>query len=217
MRADDAGMDWMWTRGCEVLRLPARPSCMTETKDRAVYSEASDAELMAWSAEGDRRAFDQIVTRHGRLALRIARRLVPDAAQAEDLAQEAMMRAWTHADRFDGGRAGFSTWLYRIVTNLCIDHSRQRRAGPLPDDFEAPDPSPRADEALDVAQRHDALVGALRALPPRHLAAMTLVYDEGLSGVETARVMGVSAKAVERLLARARTMVRARLLPNSEL
>jgi len=185
-------------------------------RSRETYQEASDSALMAWSGEGDRRAFDQIVSRHGRLALRVARRLISDPSMAEDLAQEGMMRAWTQATRFDPSRATVSTWIYRIVTNLCIDHSRRRRWEAVPEGVDMADPAPATDEALHTAQRASALIGALRGLSVRHRTAITLVYDEGLSGVETARVLGVTAKTVERLLASARTLLRTRLMSHDE-
>ena len=178
------------------------------------YGEASDPELLHWSASGDTRAFGEVVTRHGPFALRVAARLVADTHAAEDLVQEAMVRAWSQAAHFDPRRARFATWLYRIVVNLCIDYRRRVRPEPLPDNFDPVDTAPAADEAMAASQRRAALAGALGDLPVRQRAAMTLVYDEGLSGAEAAQILGVSTKAVERLLARARGTLRDRLLPN---
>lgn len=177
------------------------------------YNEVPDAELVAWSAEGDRRAFDTIVVRHGRFALRVALRLIPDPAVAEDVVQEALVRAWSQAKHFDPGRARLTTWLYRIVVNLCIDHRRRVRPLPLPENFDVADPADGADEMMAQDQRRRALAAALNELPANQRAAMALVYDEGLSGAEAARVLGLSAKAVERLLARARGVLRERMLP----
>jgi RNA polymerase sigma-70 factor, ECF subfamily len=176
-----------------------------------VYGRASDPELASWSASGDRRAFDQIVIRHGPFALRVALRLVPDPLAAEDLVQEVMVRAWSQASHFDPGRARFTTWLYRIVVNLCIDHRRRMRPTPMPENFDPADPAIRADEMMEVNERQAALTRALKDLPVRQRAAITLVYDEGMSGADAARVLGLSAKAVERLLARARAHLRDRL------
>jgi RNA polymerase sigma-70 factor (ECF subfamily) len=176
-----------------------------------VYGPASDEQLLTWSAGGDRRAFDEIVGRHGPFALRLARRLVVDAALAEDLVQEAMVRAWANAGRFDPVRARFTTWLYRIVVNLCLDQLRKVRPQPLPEDFDAPDPSAGALDRIEAAERGAALTKALAALPARQRAAVALVYHEGLSGAEAARVLGLTAKAIERLLARARDGLRERL------
>ncbi|WP_456776027.1 sigma-70 family RNA polymerase sigma factor [Bradyrhizobium sp. USDA 4369] len=175
------------------------------------YGNAADDELLCWSAEGDRRAFDEIVLRHGQFALNVAARLISDRRDAEDAAQEAMVRAWKQARRFDPSRAQFRTWLYRIVVNLCIDQRRRVWPETMPEDFDAIDPGAPVDEAMAASERDAALAAALRALPENQRAAVTLVYDEGLSGAEAARILGLSAKAVERLLARARTALRDRL------
>lgn len=175
------------------------------------YGAADDVELLSWSADGDRRAFDAIVARHGAFALRVAMRVVRNRLIAEDLVQEAMVRAWSQAKRFDPHRARFTTWLYRIVMNLCIDHARRVQPVPLPADFNPVDPAASADERIEVSERDALLASAVSELPVNQRAALTLVYDEGLSGAEAARVLGLSAKAVERLLARARGHLRERL------
>jgi len=179
------------------------------------YAYADDADLISWSAAGDRRAFDQIVVRHGPFALRVASRLASDYLTAEDIVQEAMVRAWSRSADFDPRRARFTTWLYRIVVNLCIDHRRRVRPEPMPDYLDPPDPAISADERLVRGEQHAVLAQALKNLPVRQRAAMTLVYDEGLSGAETARILGLSTKAVERLLARARATLRERLKAES--
>jgi len=174
------------------------------------HSEETDdaADLLARSARGDRRAFDEIVTRYGPIALRVAARMAPDRQSAEDIAQEAMVRIWRCAHEFDGHRARFTTWLYRIVVNLCIDLRRKPRPVALPEDFDPVDPSAGAAESVEIDERRAALIRAIDQLPAGQRAVLTLVYDEGLSGAEAARVLGVSTKAVERLLARARARLR---------
>jgi RNA polymerase sigma-70 factor (ECF subfamily) len=173
------------------------------------HSEDIDAaDLLARSARGDRRAFDQIVARYGPVAQRVAARMAPDRQSAEDIAQEAMVRIWRRADEFDLRRARFTTWLYRIVVNLCIDLSRKPRLVALPEDFDPVDPSAGAAEKVEGDECRAALVRAIGELPAGQRAALTLVYDEGLSGAEAAQALGVSAKAVERLLARARARLR---------
>ncbi|MCB8881900.1 sigma-70 family RNA polymerase sigma factor [Acidisoma cellulosilytica] len=172
------------------------------------YRDATDEALAGWSGKGDRRAFDEIVTRHGPFALRVAARVIPDRLIAEDITQEAMLRAWSQIARFDPARAQFRTWLYRIIVNLCIDHRRRIQPGQLPEDYDAPDPSDSAEDKLATTERNKVLLAALHQLPARQRAAMTLVYDEGLSGAEAGRTLGLSAKAIERLLARARAFLR---------
>jgi RNA polymerase sigma-70 factor (ECF subfamily) len=199
------GMAWL------TLRFPGHGmSAMVELRD---YDSATDADLIAWSAGGDRRAFDNIVVRHGRFALRVAMRLIPHPPTAEDVVQEALVRAWAQAGQFDPRRARFTTWLYRIVINLCIDQRRRVQPDSLPEGFDAPDPAAGADDGIEARERQASLARALRELPERQRAAMTLVYDEGLSGAEAGRVLGLSAKAVERLLARGRAFLRSRLMP----
>ena len=198
-------------------RFTRAPPRQTDPQPVRSYADATDSALICWSAGGDRRAFDEIVTRHGTFALRLAAQLIPDRSAAEDIVQEAMVRAWARAARFDPQRAHFTTWLYRIVTNLCIDHRRRRRPEPMPEHFEPTDPAAGAQEMLEVDERDLAVAQALGDLPARQRAAMALVYDEGLSGAEAARVLGLSAKAVERLLARARAFLRNRLQPGDGL
>jgi RNA polymerase sigma-70 factor (ECF subfamily) len=178
--------------------------------------DVCDAELLTRSAGGDRRAFDRIVARYGPLALRLAARIAPDRHSAEDIAQEAMVRIWHRAADFDARRARFTTWLYRIVVNLCIDLRRRPKPLPLPENFDMPDPAMGAEQALERDERRAGLARALDELTPGQRAALTLVYDEGLSGAEAAEALGVTTKAVERLLARARAQLRERLLADRD-
>lgn len=187
-------------------------ACAPPSRAGRSYPDGTDEQLLSWSAQGDRRAFDEIVVRHGPFALRVAARLVADRSLAEDLAQEAFVRAWAQARQFDPRRARFTTWLYRIITNLCIDQRRRVHPQPLPEGFDTVDPSAGAQEIMESQEQAQVLTEALSELPARQRAAMTLVYDEGLSGSEAARILGLSAKAIERLLARARERLRASLL-----
>jgi RNA polymerase sigma-70 factor, ECF subfamily len=144
--------------------------------------------------------------------LRVAVRLLRNKVLAEDVIQEAFMRCWSQIHRFDPSQARFTTWLYRIVVNLCIDAKRRREPEPLPAGFDLIDTRTAVDEMLESDERINVLARALNELPVRQRAALTLIYDEGLSGAEAARVLGSSVKSVERLLARARRYLRARLL-----
>jgi RNA polymerase sigma-70 factor (ECF subfamily) len=175
---------------------------------RISLENAADSQLAALAQSGDRAAFDEIVRRHGSFALRVAMRLCRDRAAAEDAAQEAMLRVWNQIHRYDPEVAKFSTWLYRITVNLCIDQSRKWRGEALPEGYDATDPSPDGEATLAARETRQSLAQALRRLPPRQRAAMMLVYEEGLSGAEAAHVLGFSPKAVERLLARARDQLR---------
>jgi RNA polymerase sigma-70 factor (ECF subfamily) len=190
--------------------------CGESVASPKAYGDAPDAVLVGWSAKGDRRAFDEIVIRHGPFALRVASRLIPDRRAAEDVVQEAMVRAWSQAAQFDAGRARFTTWLYRIIVNLCIDQRRRVQPEPIPEHFDPADPAAGVVEIIEAVEREATLARELARLPVRQRAAMTLVYDEGLSGAEAGRVLGLSAKAVERLLARARAYLREVMLPKQQ-
>lgn len=157
----------------------------------AAREGADDGELIAWAGTGDRAAFDVLVARHGERALRLAPRALGDPAEAEDVAQEAFLRAWRAAARFDPDRARVSTWLHRIVSNLAIDRVRRRGAAPplldLADDV--PEPADGPDAGLDAAAERAALDAALAELPPRQRAAVALAYEDGLGRAEAAAAL----------------------------
>ena len=179
-------------------------------RDRAA---AADAELMAWAASGDRLAFDALVGRHAERVLRVALRVLGDPDEAEEVAQEALLRAWRNAAGFDPARAKFSTWLHRIVLNLAIDRARRRRVAPHAGIDAAEglaDPGPGPDAALLAAQDAARLQAALAALPPRQRAAIVLAA-EGMRAEEAAAALSVSRRALEGLLRRARQWLGARL------
>ncbi|HWL82931.1 MAG TPA: sigma-70 family RNA polymerase sigma factor [Roseomonas sp.] len=177
---------------------------------------AEDATLLGWAAAGDRRAFDALAARHLPLLYRVALRVTGQPAEAEEVAQEAMLRLWQNAAKFDPARAQLGTWLYRITANLAIDRARRTRFQPLAEAAEAPDPAPGPEAALDARQRRALLAAALEELPPRQRAALALSYDQGLSGAEAAAALSVSTRALEGLLRRARRFLAARLRGEEE-
>lgn len=179
---------------------------------RMAEDEPSDERLMAKVVDRDDGAFRLLAGRHlGRL-LRLAQRLLGDAALADDIAQEALVRLWTHADRWRPERSRLTTWLHAIVYRLCVDWLRDR--GQWSSEEVSPEtesPGPGALEALTRAAELRQLADALRSLPPRHRAALTFHYYEDLSGQEAAEVMGIGLRAYWSLLHRAREAVRERL------
>jgi RNA polymerase sigma-70 factor (ECF subfamily) len=196
------------------LTLPRLAPAATPAPRPMIEPASSDAALMALAGRGDRAAFNLLVGRHGERALRIALRILGDAAEAEEVAQEAFLRAWQAAAGFDPARARFTTWLHRIVVNQAIDRTR-RRAGAPSAGLEAasaladPRPGPEAD--AEAAEARAALAAALGALPPRQRAAIALAYEQELSGAEAAAALDVSERALEGLLRRARQFLRSRL------
>ena len=139
--------------------------------------------------------------------------MLGDPREAEDIAQEAFLRLVNKAPRWDpDGGAKLKTWLYRVVVNLCIDRKRKHLPVPLEELPELPDlaeggPADR-DRGLDIKY---AVRAALDALPPRQRSAVVLNYYQGFTNREAGELLGVSAEAVESLLARARRALKSRL------
>ncbi len=171
-----------------------------------------DEQLMLRVAEGKLDAFDEIVRRHERTAWRIAHRFLGDPAEAEDIAQEAFLRILVAAPRYKP-TATVSTYLYRVVARLCIDHARKKR--PVVTDTlheTMVDSSPALTTSLIQKDRDVLVRKALDTLPSRQRMVVILKYYEGLRYSEIARAMGTTVKAVERLLSRARTALKSNLL-----
>lgn len=177
---------------------------------------AEDAALLASYGAGDLAAARVLADRHLGRVLHFARRLLGDAAEAEDVAQEAMLRLWQQAPRWRDGEARVSTWLYRVTANLCTDRLRRRRMVALDAAAEPADPAPGALAALMAADRAAALEAALAHLPPRQRQAVVLRHLEGLGNPEIAQVMDIGVEAVESLIARGRRALTARLTPRRD-
>lgn len=172
----------------------------------------SDPSLMRAVANGDWAAFEQLVERHQAAAWRTAYRLVSDRHVAEELAQEAFLRVFEARQRYRP-TAAFRTYLTRIVVRLCLDYLRKRRPIPSGEGAWLVDPHALPANQIEAAERAAAVERAISELPPKQRAAVVLRYYEGLSGREAAEAMGTTVKAVERLLARARTALLQRLDP----
>ena len=166
--------------------------------------EDPDADLLARFAAGEPKAARELTDSLGPRSFAVAFRMLGERSEAEDVAQEAMMRLWRIAPEWRTGEAKVSTWLYRVTMNLCIDRQRRRRGGmaALDDVAEPPDPGLSAAETMQEAQRTDALQSALRELPDRQRQAVVLRHLEELSNPEIAGIMEISTEAVESLIAR---------------
>ncbi len=171
----------------------------------------SDEALLALYASGDAAAARELARRFLPRTLAYARRMLGDAAEAEDVAQEAMLRLWRMAPGWRSGEAQVSTWLWRVVANLCTDRLRRRRGVGLDTVPDPPDPAPSAVQAMLAADRAAALETALALLPDRQRQAVVLRHLEGLPNPEIAEIMGIGIEAVESLTARGKRALAARL------
>ncbi len=166
-------------------------------------TEAPDAALLIAFANGDAGAAQLLAERLLPRTLAQAQRMLGDRAEAEDVAQEAMMRLWRIAGEWRQGEAQVSTWLYRVTANLCTDRLRRRkRSVPLDAVAEPLDTAPSVTARMQSEARAKALSDALAQLPPRQAEAVALRHLEGLSNPEIAAVMEIGVEAVESLTAR---------------
>jgi len=163
----------------------------------------TDEALMEAVGAGDLSAFEELVLRHQAGAWRLAHRFLGDPGDAEDLVQEAFLRLLAAAERYRPV-ATFRTYLYRILTRLCLDHARKRRPVLMDVLPEVADGGPTPVETILQQEREQAVRRALDSLPARYRMAVVLRYFAGCGASEMAQVLGTSEKGVERLLARAR-------------
>lgn len=170
-----------------------------------------EAGLLARVADGDEAAFRVLVDRHVGTLTGVARRMLGDGAEAEDVAQESCVRLWKSAADLEIGAPGVRPWLMRVATNLCLDRLRARRrlqvGGDVP---ETPVAAVQA-RGLEEQQLSERVEIALSALPERQRSALVLFHYEGLSQTDVAQTMDISEDAVESLLARARRALRGSL------
>jgi RNA polymerase sigma-70 factor, ECF subfamily len=167
-----------------------------------------DAELLRAIADGDRAAFDRLSQRHLDRAYGVALRMTGSRADAEDVVQDVFLRLWLKPDSWRPGQAQFSTWLYRVVVNRCLDLKRRPRGTDLDSIDEPQDPDANAEDSLIAAQRGKALEAAVAELPERQRAAIVLTYTAGLRNAEAAATLEISVKAFEALLVRAKRELR---------
>jgi len=178
---------------------------------QAATGDDSEAGLLRRYAGGDQSAARTLTARHAPRVFGLARRMLGDPAEAEDVTQEAMLRLWRIAPDWDPERGSVGTWLYRVTSNLCIDRKRRWREVTVETVAERPDEAPGAVVRLEAADRTAALDAALARLPDRQRLALILRHIEEQGNVEIAAVLDTSVEAVESLLARGRRALAADL------
>jgi RNA polymerase sigma-70 factor (ECF subfamily) len=179
-------------------------------------SMPDDRELIAAAARGDADAFTALVEKYQRRVLATAYRYIGEAPTAQDIAQEVFLKVWQKAGQFRR-ESGFSTWLYRIVVNQCLNYRRKRqsrREVPLEQDFldDGADP----DRELERERKSRLVREALQELPGRQRLALVLSQFDRCPYAQIAEMMGISRSSVESLIFRAKQNLKKRIMPLRE-
>ena len=183
----------------------------------------TDQELAARARDGDQDAFEQLVRDNEKRIYTLALRMTGSREDALDLAQDAFFQAWKALPTFQG-ESSFATWLYRLATNLCLDHLRTQKRrtqsmGPahsLDDEENGPvqvaDQQLQPQEAVERSERRRALERGLASLPDHHRQVLIMRELSGLSYQEIAQVLDLDLGTVKSRIARARLSLRKILL-----
>ncbi len=164
--------------------------------------------LLAAIAKSDERAFRELVERHADRAYGLAVRILRNAADAEDVVQDSLVKVWTNRGTWQSGKARFSTWLYRVITNRCIDLCRRPRTSDLEAAPEIVDDADDAVTSIHAGEVNLLLERAMGRLPGQQRIALILSYSDDLSNPEIAEIMETTVSAVESLLKRGRQQLR---------
>ncbi len=187
-----------------------------------MHSIPPSEDLMARIAKGDEGAFETLVNRHQTSILNLIYRYIGDRTQAKDLAQEVFIRVWKSAKTYKR-EAKFTTWLYRIAINLCLNalesshrkkwfsFNRSDEDGKRTLEETLADSGPSAEDILLEKERSRQISDALQSLPENQRMALVLKRYDNLSYQEIAQVIGCSVSAVESLLVRAKRTLQEKL------
>lgn len=179
-------------------------------------SQDPDKELIQRIQGGDRLAFDQMVLKYRNRVMGIATRMLVDRGEAEDLAQDVFVKVYRGLPEFQG-ESLFSTWLFRITANSCLNRRRRRRSGPPVSDgagdpeLAASDPSSEPHHLLEQKELKIVLEKSIQSLPEEQRIVLMLRDMEGLSYEEIAESLGLELGTVRSRLHRARLQIQARI------
>lgn len=182
-----------------------------ETRGRMATTADPDEDLVRRAGGGDPAAIQALVARKLPRVLALAQRMLSDTFEAEDVAQEAMLKVWKQAPTWQPGKAKFDTWLHRVALNLCYDRLRRRREIATDAVPEQRDEGPAPDRGLLAADTGRRVEAALAQLPDRQREAIVLCHYQELGNIEAADVMAISVEALESLLSRGRRALRTAL------
>lgn len=173
------------------------------------FSHLDDESLIQQILKGSHEAFATLVNRHSNRFYRIAYRLVSNKSDAEDIVQEAFLRLWDRPQLWNPDKqVKFTTWFYKVVINLCLDHNKKKKPVAIPEDVELVDKQPGQDALLDIHQKQALLDSFIQELPERQQLALNLCFYEGLTNKEAAEIIGAEVKALQSLIMRAKTTLK---------
>lgn len=168
----------------------------------------NDDELVARIAARDHAAMRLAADQHAAMVWRVAYRMLGDTTEAEDVAQESLLKLWNHADRWLAGSAGIAPWLRKVTVNQCLDRLRRKRFASDEEVPERPDERPLADHQIERVETGKAVKDCIEALPDRQRAAVILTYYEEQPNQGAAESLEMQLKAFESLLFRARASLK---------
>jgi len=176
----------------------------------------SDEDLLAKIASRDEAAFTLLLERHLENVRALAWRVLANHAEIDDLAQDVFLKLWRKPTMFTAGKAKFSTWLYRVTLNACIDRQRKQKTSnvvPISQAMETtiPDSAPTPEVTAFNSNRAERVGQAIARLPERQRHVVALRHFQELNNIETAQVMNTSVEAIESLLGRARRSLKVTL------
>ncbi|MEM5582352.1 RNA polymerase sigma factor [Roseibium sp. AS2] len=164
----------------------------------------SDEDLLELIRTSREDAFQVLVERHIDRGYAVAYRILQNGSDAEDVVQDAFLKVWTRREVWENGRAKFSTWLFRVVSNRCIDLLRKPRTETVAELPELVDSSSNQSRDLERREAGELLERAMMELPDQQRVALVFSYNENMSNGEIAEIMETTVSAVESLLKRGR-------------
>jgi len=172
---------------------------------------------MAQVQRRDQEAFTRLLDRHLAGLRNFLIRTTGNAADADEVAQEAFLRIWSHAKNWQPDRVRFTTWLFRIARNLAIDRHRKHRETNDENLEQVVDDAPDTGHTIDAERRRKMIQNAIAHLPERQRTALVLCHFDGMSNPDAAAVLEITVEALESLLARARRTLKNALRPLLEI
>jgi RNA polymerase sigma factor (sigma-70 family) len=206
--------------GVDPGQTPHMPAYIAKGSPIGITADTPDIFLVAAAKDGDHQAYAELCRRHSKQIRRTILRITRDVADAEDMLQETLLKAYVHIGRFEG-RSAFSSWLTRIAINSALMLSRKKRShyvysleGGVDGDVKLPEPTETAhnpEQACILNALENECVRAIRYLSPTLRVVVQIRYREDASVAQIAEMLGISESAVKSRLLRARSKIRAHL------